>query len=163
VAALFDTTAAVLLLRRRPPEECIGLIEAAHAEITAGTALLPAVGVAELMVGEREPRRARALASALSLIPAVILPPEAAADAGSMGAFLGEEGASVPFPDLLIAATAVWLEVPLLTWDSDFSRSRGLALASRSRHRGADAWRRLLLHPASRGSAAILADDSMES
>lgn len=149
MAALFDTSVAVLLLRRHPREEAGELIRAAEAEIGGGGALLPAVAVAELVVGERSAHGARTLADALSRIPTVVLPVEAAADAGAMGAFLAAEGAPIPFPDLLVAATAVWLDVPLLSWDADYARSVRVASGSGTDHPGAAAWRALRLHPAS--------------
>jgi len=149
VAVLLDTTAAVLLLRRKPPQEARPLLDAALGAIAGGTALLPAVAAAELLLGERRPEGAGRLRTALSHLPVVVLPAEAAAEAGSMGGFLASVGASVPLPDLLIAATALWLGVPLLTWDSDFPRSVAVARGSDSRHPGAEPWRALRLHPAS--------------
>jgi hypothetical protein len=65
-----------------------------------------------------------------------------------MGAFLSNAGATIPFPDLLIAATAVWLDVPLLAWDGDYARSRRVAQKSGSSHGGVGLWRTLRLHPA---------------
>lgn len=150
MAALFDTTVAVLLLRRSPPEQAGELIRAARSEIAAGTALLPASAVAELVIGEKGESGARRLASALERLPAAVLPVEAALDAGSMGAFLVLHGMPIPYPDLLIAATAVWLDVPLLTWDTDYSRSFRLAVESDSTHPGAELWRRLRIHSSSR-------------
>lgn len=150
VAALFDTTVAVLLLRREPRADAAELLEAARAEIAGGGALLPAVAVAELVVGERTAAGVNDLAGALARLPAAILPVEAAVDAGTMGSFLVSEGAQVPFPDLLVATTAIWLDVPLLTWDGDFARARRVATRSRGDHPGARLWRRLRLHPASR-------------
>jgi predicted nucleic acid-binding protein len=152
VAALFDTTVAVLLLRRTAPPDAADLLRAARAEIADGGALLSAVAVCELLIGERTPAGSRRLADALARLPAVIAAVEVAADAGMMGAFLGERGSPVPLPDLLIAATAIWLDVPLLTWDDDFDRSRAVALESTSDHPGADLWRSLRLHPASRAA-----------
>jgi predicted nucleic acid-binding protein len=150
VAALFDTTVAVLLLRRKPNPDAAALLRAARGEIENGSAMLPAVAVSELIVGERKPEQAQRLLEALTRIPTAILAVEAANSAGSMGAFLRQVGSPVPFPDLLIAATAVWLDVPLLTWDGDYSRARTAALKSRSAHPGRDLWRRLELHGASR-------------
>jgi predicted nucleic acid-binding protein len=149
VAALFDTTVAVLLLRRRPPEEAAGLVRAAEMEIAAGGALLPSVAVSELVIGEKTERGVEKLTEALTRVPTVILSAEAARYAGAMGAFLRSTGAPVPLPDLLIAATAAWLELPLLAWDGDYARSREVATASASSHPGAELWRRLSLHGAS--------------
>lgn len=167
MAAVFDTTVAVLLLRRdRVPsggrealersaarnarEDPAELIRVARTEIASGAAILPAVAVSELLIGERSAKRTDTLASLLARLPTAVLPAEAARHAGLMGSFLRERGGSVPVPDLLIAATAVWLDVSLLTWDSDYSRSLHLARKSRSTHEGAELWRRLSLHPASR-------------
>lgn len=167
MAALFDTTVAVLLLRgdrvsrpignalgaaraRDHREDPVALIRAARNEIAAGAAILPTVAVSELLIGERSSRRSGALASLLEHLPTAILPAEGARHAGLMGSFLRARGGSIPLPDLLIAATAVWLDVPLLTWDGDYSRSSRLARRSRSAHKGAELWRRMILHPASR-------------
>ncbi len=150
MAALLDSTVAVLLLRGASRDEAATVVQAANAEIEGGGAFLPAVAVSELLIGERTAAGARRLAEALAHIPAAILPVEAAGDAGSMGAFLASRGASVPFPDLLVAATAVWLDVSLLTWDGDFARARSVAMQSGAEHPGAALWRRLRLHPASR-------------
>ncbi len=152
VAALFDTTVCVLLFRRKPPEHVSDLIRAAQSEIEAGTALLPTVAVSELVIGERHRERAEQLLSALEQLPRVIFSLEAAGFAGSMGAFLTMRGATIPFPDLLVAATAVWLDVPLLAWDGDYPRSKKVAVGSRSDHEGAKLWRRLRLHPFSRSA-----------
>ena len=51
---------------------------------------------------------------------------------------------TIPLPDLLIAATAVWLDVPLLTCDSDFARGRALASEAEP-----GLWSSLRRHPAS--------------
>lgn len=167
MAALLDTTVAVLLLRgdrapigdrkgvggaraRDRREDPGALIRAARAEIAGGAAILPTVAVSELLIGERSSRGSAALASLLERLPTAILPTEGARHAGLMGSFLRERGGSIPLPDLLIAATAVWLDVPLLTWDADYARSSRLARKSRWAHEGAELWRRLSLHPASR-------------
>jgi predicted nucleic acid-binding protein len=152
VAALFDTTVGVLLLRRKRPPETLPLIHAAKSEIERGSAFLPAIAVSELVLGERSAAGVERLSSVLAPIPTAVFPTEAARDAGAMGSFLSAEGAPIPVPDLLIAATAVWLDVPLLTWDGDYSRSRERGLGSSSAHRGAELWRALVLHPASRGA-----------
>jgi len=67
-----------------------------------------------------------------------------------LGAFLSSRGSPIPLADLLIAATAVWLGVPLLTWDGDCARAKREALRAPPTHQGADLWRSLDLHPASR-------------
>ena len=152
MAALFDTTVGILLLRRKQPPETVPLIRAAKSEIERGSALLPAMAVTELVLGERDPAGSGRLSAALAKIPTAVLPAEAARDAGAMGSFLRAEGAPIPVPDLLIAATAVWLGLPLLTWDGDYARSRERALAGRSPHRGAELWKTLVLHSASRGA-----------
>lgn len=149
MAALFDTSAAVLLLRRRPPAEAEALIRAARDEIAAGGALLPAVAAAELLIGEGTVEGARRLEEKLARIPTAVLPSEAAAAAGSMGAFLRAAGAPIPLPDLLIAATAAWLDLPLLAWDRDYAQARDRAVSSGSTHPGAELWKRFRLHPAS--------------
>jgi len=153
VLALFDSSVGILLMRRKPEPEAAPLVREARAEIARGTALLPAVAVTELLLGERKPKRTQALSEFLALIPTVPLTVEAAHLAGTMGAFLRTRGAPVPFPTLLIAATAVWLELPLLTWDPDFDQARQLAQRDGSNRPGSEPWRELRLHPASRASS----------
>ena len=150
MAVLLDTSAAILLLRSQRPAGTEALLHAVRLAIADGGAILPAIAGSELLVGERRPGGATKLAAALAHVPSVILPREAAETAGILGGFLREAGAPVPLPDLLIAGTALWLGVPLLTWDTDFSRSRTIAFASGSAHPGGALWRDLDLHPASR-------------
>lgn len=152
MAVLFDTSVGVLLFRRKPPEAAREVLRVARTEIAGGSALLPAVALSELMIGETRPDRARLLAEQLVRLPVVVMPVEVAGWAGSMGAFLSAEGAPVPFPDLLVAATAVWLDVPLLAWDTDFARACGVSERSDSAHPGAAHWRALRLHPATLGA-----------
>ncbi len=151
MVVLLDTSAVVLLLRRHPPPEAAGLLDAARTAIDSGSALLPAVAASELLVGERRPAESEILGEALARIPTVILAPEAARLAGTLGAFLASRGAAIPLPDLLVAATALWLDVPLLTWDWDFARSVRVAEGRATTHPGAQVWRQLRLHAASRG------------
>ena len=151
MGVLLDTSGVVLVLRRHPPPGTGPFVEATRAEILGGRAILPSVAVSELLVGERSPDGVRRLLEALLHLPSVILPVEAALTAGNMGSFLARQGASVPFPDLLVAATAVWLDLPLMTWDGDFARARGQAKEGGD-HPGAQAWRALALHPASRSA-----------
>jgi predicted nucleic acid-binding protein len=115
----------------------------------AGSALLPAPAVTELLIGEPTERGLQVLRSTLTRLPVAGLPTEAADQAGLMGSFLRSRGASIPIPDLLIAATAIWLDLPLLAWDADYARARAIAGGSRSRHDGAALLQRLELHPAS--------------
>lgn len=61
-----------------------------------------------------------------------------------MGRSVRARGETLPLPDLLIAATAAWIGVPLLTCDSDFRRGRELALAASPD----DPWHGFELHPA---------------
>ena len=150
--ALFDTTVGVLLLRGKPPADAAPLLAAARAEISTGAAAISSATLSELLIGERDADGVEKLRTVLARLPAVPASSEVGWRAGTMGAFLAIRGASVPFPDLLIAATALWLEIPLLTWDGDFARARRVALNSRSMHPGAELWRKLELHSASRTS-----------
>jgi len=150
--ALFDSSVGILLMRRKPGSEAAPLVREARAEIARGSALLPAVSVSELLLGERKPKRSKALSDLLSRIPTVPLTVESAHMAGTMGAFLRVQEAPIPFPTLLIAATAVWLEIPLLTWDADFHQAWEVARRESSNRPGAELWRDLRLHPASRAS-----------
>jgi predicted nucleic acid-binding protein len=142
----------VLLLRRKPPVDTAPVLAAARAEISAGAAAIASATVSELLIGERNAAGVEKLWAVLARLPAVPASDEVGWRAGTMGAFLALRGASVPFPDLFIAATALWLEIPLLTWDGDFARARRVAVDSRSTHPGAELWRKLELHSASRTS-----------
>lgn len=154
MAVLFDTTVPVVLIRQgrgeSPPKGAEDLIAAARHEIESSSAVLPAVSITELLIGESSVGGRDALAAALLDLPTVVFPAEAARDAGVMGSFLRASGRPIPLPDLLIAATALWLEVPLLAWDGDYARSRDVAAAAEADHEGAGLWRQLRLHPASR-------------
>ena len=133
--------------------EASALIREAQAEIGRGTALLSAVSVAELLLGERKPKRIQVLSELLTRIPTVPLTGEAAQMAGTMGALLRTQGAPIPLPTLVIAATAVWLDMPLLTWDTDYHQARQVARQESSNHPGTELWQRLRLHPESRVSS----------
>jgi predicted nucleic acid-binding protein len=111
----------------------------------AGRALLSSVTAAELLVGSRGRSASALLEQLLSRLPVVDAGREIAKVAGQMGAAARQAGATIPLPDLLIGATAVWLDVPLLTCDSDFRR--GIEAVGGS---GLGAWSRLKLHGASR-------------
>lgn len=155
VPALLDSTVGILLLRRKPVSEASGLIREARAEIGRGTAFLPAVTVTELLLGERKPKRIQVLSELLARIPTVPLTEEAAHIAGTMGAFLRTRAAPVPFSTLVTAATAVWLDLPLLTWDPDFHRAGQIARQEPSNHPGSEPWQKLRLHPESRVAGTL--------
>ena len=123
---------------------------AAAAELRARSAVLSAVTVAELVVGARDDQAQARLRDLLDLVPVVAVDREIADRAGRMGRRARAAGATLPLADLLIAATARWLDVPLLTCDSDFRRGRDLALAAAP----SDSWHGFRMHPASlaRGS-----------
>jgi predicted nucleic acid-binding protein len=145
VPSLVDTSALVVLLRKMPPPGTEGVAIAAAAEIRARTAVVSAVTVAELVVGARDAAAEARVMDLLERLPVVGADREIAESAGRMGREARVAGATLPLPDLLIAATARWLGVPLLTCDSDFGRARDLALvAPRS-----GPWHGFRLHPAS--------------
>lgn len=154
MAVLLDTSAVVLLMRRSPSPETSLLREAALQAAESGRALLSAITTAELFVGEGSSEGRARLREALSQVPAVAADGEVASMAGEMGAFLRGRGAQIPFPDLLVAATAIFLGLPLLTWDSDFARAKSEATGDAPEHERDDPGRaalgRLVLHPASR-------------
>ena len=117
---------------------------AARDEIEAGRALVSAVTAVELLVGAQNEGAVRRLSDLLEVLPVVAADREVATDAGRMGAHARSRGATIPAPDLLIAATAVWLNLPLLTCDSDFGRGERLG-----KEGNGSSWSRLRLHPAS--------------
>lgn len=144
MATLLDTSALVVLLRRSPPADRVGTAEAAAEALRSSRALISSVTVAELVVGARDHRAGRLLLDLLADVPAVAPDREVARLAGRMGRDARAAGSTIPLPDLLIAATAAFLRVPLLTCDSDFARGNALARGGNPR-----AWRGFRLHEAS--------------
>lgn len=144
MATVLDTSALVVLMRRSRPPELEPVADAARGELEAGRALLSAVTATELLVGSRGEDGTGPLLELVGRLPVVDTGREVAQLAGRMGATARQTGATIPLPDLLIAATAVWLEVPLLTCDSDFRR--GIKVDD-----GAESglWSKLRLHAAS--------------
>ena len=149
MASLVDTSALVVLLRRRPPPGTAEVGAAAAGELRAQSAIVSAVTVAELVIGARDARAEATILDFLGHVPVVAADREVAGLAGRMGRGARAAGATLPLPDLLIAATAQWLGVPLLTCDSDFARAVMLA----ERAGPTDPWRGFELHPASRTGA----------
>lgn len=143
MATLLDTSALTVLIRRSPQPAFEEVRWAARAEMEAGRALVSAVTGVELLIGARDSSAARRLSELLDLLPVVAADREVAMAAGRMGAEARSRGATIPVPDLLIAATAIWLDLPLLTCDSDFRRGASLG------ETGEAGWGRLRLHPAS--------------
>lgn len=144
MATILDTSALVVFIRRSRPPALEPVADAARGELEAGQALLSAVTAAELLVGSRGETATGPLLELLARLPVVDAGREVARVAGLMGAAARQAGATIPLPDLLIAATAVWLDVPLLTCDSDFRR--GVDAGGDSSLGG---WSRLRLHHAS--------------
>ncbi len=134
MATLLDTSALVVLLRRRPPTGREGVAELTKMKLVAGEALVSVVTVTELTIGARDRSAEARLEELLARIPVVALHREAARRAGQMGRTARAEGMTLPLSDLVIAATAAWLEVPLLTCDSDFARGRELSSGARAGH-----------------------------
>lgn len=144
MATILDTTALVVLMRRSRPPELEPFARAARGELEAGRAFLSAVTAAELLVGSRGGEGLVPLMELVARLPVVDTGRDIAQFAGRMGARARQAGATIPLPDLLIAATAVWLDLPLLTCDSDFRR--GIEVDD-----GAEPglWSKLRLHAAS--------------
>lgn len=160
MATLLDTSALTVFLRRNAPAEVKRVRAACRSELESGRGILSAVTATELLVGVDPLRGGRDLEELIESLPVVAVDREISAMAGSLGAYARSRGATVPLADLLIAATAIWLDVPLLTCDCDFSRgaalgadSAGHAPGSRSTPAGAGLWARLELHPASAPTA----------
>ncbi len=144
MATVLDTSALVVLMRRSRPPGLEPVADAARGELEADRALLSAVTAAELLVGSRGRAATGQLTELLDRLPVVDAGREIARVAGQMGAAARQAGATIPLPNLLIGATAVWLEVPLLTCDSDFRR--GIEADGGP---GLGAWSKLRLHAAS--------------
>ena len=144
MATILDTSALVVVMRRSRPEALEPLVAAARAELEAGHGLVSVVTSAELRVGARSPGAGARLDRFLERVPVVDAGREVGVLAGRLGAAARSAGRKIPLPDLLIAATAVWLDVPLLTADSDFFRGAEIGDS------GDGVWASLRFHPASR-------------
>lgn len=145
MATLLDTSALVVLLRRHPPGGTENIREATSSVLRNQAAVLSTITVTELMTGARDDTGAARLRKLLDHLPVVGADREVADRAGRMGREARAAGRTVPIADLLIAATALYLDVALLTCDSDFKR--GLSLAEDGG--AASAWSGFRLHPAS--------------
>lgn len=157
MATLLDTSALTVFIRRNAPADTERVRQSCRSEVESGRALVSAVTATELLVGVDPERGAADVERLIESLPVVAVDREIAAMAGSLGGYARSRGETVPLADLMIAATAIWLDVPLLTCDSDFSRGAALGADGPGRSagnravtsRGADLWRRLVLHPAS--------------
>jgi len=145
VATLLDTSALVVLLRRHTPAGTENIREATSSVMRNQAAVLSAITVTELMTGARDEAGAARLRKLLDHLPVVRADQEVADRAGRMGREARAAGRTLPIADLLIAATALYLDVALLTCDSDFKR--GLTLAEEGGPKSA--WSGFRLHPAS--------------
>jgi predicted nucleic acid-binding protein len=145
MATLLDTSALVVLLRRRPPEGKEVVAATARARLGEGSAIVSSLTVAELLVGARDRSAEGKVMELLGRLPVVALDREVGELAGRMGRAARAAGATLPLPDLAIAATASWLGVPLLTADRDFARGEELARKARAR----DPWHGFELDPGS--------------
>ncbi len=145
MATLLDTSALIVLLRRRPPRGTEGVAAAAEDRIRAGRALLASVTVAELLVGARDEEAESRVSALLEKLPVVAFDRDLATLAGRMGRDARRAGRVLPLPDLAIAATAVWIGVPLLTADSDFAAGSVLGAQAQP----TDAWHGFELDPGS--------------
>jgi predicted nucleic acid-binding protein len=146
MATVLDTSALVVLMRRSRPPDLEPVADAARGELEAGRALLSAVTLAELLVGSRGEAAMGSVTELLDRLPVVDAGREVARLAGRMGAAARQAGATIPLTDLLIGATAVWLDLPLLTCDSDF---RCGIEAGGDSSLGLGTWSKLRLHHAS--------------
>ena len=147
MATLLDTSALAVYLRRHSPHE--QLAHAVSGELAAGRAAVSVVTAAELLIGARDAAgaaRLRELLGALAVVPVDL---SVSLLAGELGAYARQRGATVPLPDLLIAATALRLNLPVLTLDGDFARGRRMALEDANPDDAARRWRSLQLSPAS--------------
>ncbi len=153
MATILDTSALIVLVRRRRPPGLEPVAEAARGELEAGRALVSVVTAAELVVGARDADAVERLTGLLDRLAVVDAGREVGLLAGRMGADARSAGRPIPVPDLLIAATAVWLDLPLLTCDSDFARGMELGAGRDADDPAAaaddDPWASLRLHPAS--------------
>lgn len=135
-------------MRRWRSVEQEPLAEAARRELAAGRALLSVVTLAELLVGARDESGRIRLQKLLESFAMTPVDEELAQLTGRLGCYARRRGGLIPLADLIIAATAVRLGIPLLTSDGDFDRGRQLALTDRNPDADARLWRSLQIHPA---------------
>ncbi|MGH7589673.1 MAG: type II toxin-antitoxin system VapC family toxin [Gemmatimonadota bacterium] len=139
-----------ILVRRRRPVELEPLAQAARRELAAGRALLSVVTIAELLVGARDTKGRIRLQRLLESFAVTPVDEELAYLAGRLGSYARRRGTLIPLPDLLIAATAVRLGIPVLTSDGDFDRGKQAAAMDQTPDTDAQLWRSLQIHPAGR-------------
>jgi predicted nucleic acid-binding protein len=85
------------------------------------------VSLTELLIGIRtEPERAR-LMNQLAVFGRVQIEDPVWEIAGRVGAALEAKGARIPFPDMLIVATAIHHNLPMWTRDKHFARVQDVA------------------------------------
>lgn len=147
MTTLLDTSALAVFLRRRTLHEQVA--RAVGDELTAGRGLVSVVTAAELLVGARDAVGRTRLEELIEALEVVGVDLSIGLMAGALGAYARRRGATIPLPDLLIAATALRLKLPILTIDGDFARGRRIALDEADPDAAADLWRSLQLHPAS--------------
>lgn len=147
VATLLDTSAVALFLRRRPryPE----VARAAKREIGSGEAILSVVSATELLIGAKDQAGRERLLTLITSLTVIAVDMELGTLSGDLGAYCRRRGSPLPLPDTMIAATALRLNVPLLTTDSDFQRTHRFAHEDESGDETALQWRSLRFHPAS--------------
>jgi predicted nucleic acid-binding protein len=135
------------MIRARRPPRLETLARATRDEVATGRALLSIITATELLVGARDGAGAQSLQRLIEFLPVVAADREIAALAGRLGAHARRFGKTVPLPDLVIAATAIHLDVQLLTCDSDFGRFTIDSVAAG--HADEGEWNRLRFHSAS--------------
>jgi tRNA(fMet)-specific endonuclease VapC len=103
----------------------------ALAQLPAGTAtFISAVSIFELFVGANTPEKVRATLQMLNGIQVLPLDEEVAKLAGRLFDELQRSGQALEFRDVMIAATAIFHEMPIKTLNiRHFSRIPGLVLA----------------------------------
>lgn len=82
------------------------------------------VTVAELLTGVRNPDDRRRVETVLTLFGRLPIEEPVWEAAGALMGVLSQRGTRIPFPDALIAATAIHHSVPLWTRDRHFAAAR---------------------------------------
>lgn len=95
-------------------------------EVRTGRVLVPALAAWELWKGANTPRRRTGVSEILTMLEVEPFGPAMAQLAGELHRLLSESGRTPPAFDLLIAAHALHLGVPLATRNRDYSRISGL-------------------------------------
>jgi len=109
VKTIVDTSALIAYLRREPPGEIV------YRLLEEEAAVLPAVCVFELLAGVRSEKHIQQRRQLLDLLEIAEINREMSEKAAELFTALHSKGITIDNEDLLIAASSITLNLPLLT------------------------------------------------